>query len=921
MMFARLSVRLRWLCAAAVVVAAGTGPLWADAVDVAVLKQTADRVVLGYTIADPTMSRVDIGGQAYVELALGKEALRMEAGAPALPRICRSVAIPDTGAVTVRVLQADYHDVQGVAVAPSKGSILRSIDPKDVPYTFGRAYETNAFFPGEIASVREPYILRSYRGVVVEVNPCQYNPATQTLRVYNQIVLEVVTEGIGGVNELAPNQIKTDASFHMIYKNQFVNLEQRGLRYSPLDEEGGMLIIAHDAWISNVSPLADHKTSIGIPATVVGVSTIGNNATSIKNYIQTVYDTSDLAFVLLVGDAQQVATPIVSGGASDPTYSKLAGNDNYPDIMVGRFSAQTAAQVDTQVERTIEYENLPATQQDWFWRGTGIASNQGPGDDGEYDNQHIDNLRVLLLAYGYTLVDQIYDPYGTAAMVTNALNAGRGIVNYCGHGWPQGWSSTGFSNSHVNALQNDNMLPFITSVACNTGEFNNYDACFGEAWLRATHNGQPTGAVGFYGSSISQYWNEPMQMQDEYIALYTTETYVRYGTLCFAGSCSMMDQYGSSGVTMFNTWILFGDPSLRVVGTVAPPTGMKVSPSAGLNSEGPNGGPFTPNSIVYTLTNFDPVPLQYSVSHSAQWVTVTNPAGTIPVGGQVYVTVSINNVANGLPNGNYEDMVYFVNETSHVGDTTRKVTLKVGVPTLVYLFNLDQNPGWSMQGEWQFGRPTGQGGYSHGFPDPNSGYTGLNVYGINLNGDYSIAVGGPYYLTTGAIDCSNLTEVSLRFRRWLNTDYQPYVYATIDVSKDGTNWVAVWNNGSSEIAENSWSQQIYDISAVANNQPTVYIRWGHRIGSTGAWAYSGWNIDDIEIWGLVPGGQSHPLGDLNCDDAVDGFDIQPFVLAMTDPAAYASQYPDCDYMLADVNGDGTVDGYDIQPFVELLTGK
>jgi len=63
------------------------------------------------------------------------------------------------------------------------------------------------------------------------------------------------------------------------------------------------------------------------------------------------------------------------------------------------------------------------------------------------------------------------------------------------------------------------------------------------------------------------------------------------------------------------------------------------------------------------------------------------------------------------------------------------------------------------------------------------------------------------------------------------------------------------------------------------------------------------------------------LGDLNCDGAVDGFDIQPFVLALTDPAGYAAQYPDCNRLLADCNGDGVVDGYDIQPFVGLLVGR
>jgi hypothetical protein len=65
---------------------------------------------------------------------------------------------------------------------------------------------------------------------------------------------------------------------------------------------------------------------------------------------------------------------------------------------------------------------------------------------------------------------------------------------------------------------------------------------------------------------------------------------------------------------------------------------------------------------------------------------------------------------------------------------------------------------------------------------------------------------------------------------------------------------------------------------------------------------------------------AYDAGDLNCDGAIDAFDIDPFVLALTDPAGYALAFPECDYMLADVNGDDQVDAFDIDPFVDLLTG-
>jgi hypothetical protein len=61
-------------------------------------------------------------------------------------------------------------------------------------------------------------------------------------------------------------------------------------------------------------------------------------------------------------------------------------------------------------------------------------------------------------------------------------------------------------------------------------------------------------------------------------------------------------------------------------------------------------------------------------------------------------------------------------------------------------------------------------------------------------------------------------------------------------------------------------------------------------------------------------------GDLNCDGGVDFDDIYPFVLALSDPAAYQAAYPNCNITNGDCNGDGLVDFDDINPFVALLSG-
>jgi hypothetical protein len=62
-------------------------------------------------------------------------------------------------------------------------------------------------------------------------------------------------------------------------------------------------------------------------------------------------------------------------------------------------------------------------------------------------------------------------------------------------------------------------------------------------------------------------------------------------------------------------------------------------------------------------------------------------------------------------------------------------------------------------------------------------------------------------------------------------------------------------------------------------------------------------------------------GDLNCDGHLDGRDIQPFVLAVTNPSQYQSQYPSCNILNGDLNGSGTATVADVPLFVQLLLGN
>lgn len=78
----------------------------------------------------------------------------------------------------------------------------------------------------------------------------------------------------------------------------------------------------------------------------------------------------------------------------------------------------------------------------------------------------------------------------------------------------------------------------------------------------------------------------------------------------------------------------------------------------------------------------------------------------------------------------------------------------------------------------------------------------------------------------------------------------------------------------------------------------------------------------IESDGLYAGdGTACPnlTGDMNCDGLVNNFDIDPFVLALSDPAGYHRAYPNCVLLNGDTNGDGLVNNFDIEGFVRCLS--
>ena len=167
-------------------------------------------------------------------------------GYPDLHNISKSIIIPDQSKTSVNIISYKYHDYENIFVIPSKGNLSRDIDPKDVPIQYSGAYKKNEFYPSSISELGEPYILRDLRGQTVSINPFQYNPFTKTLRVYSEVIIEVVSNGLSTNNTIqrVSNAIKLSSNYDEIYKEHFINYNN-DTRFQYLVDQGNMLIISN----------------------------------------------------------------------------------------------------------------------------------------------------------------------------------------------------------------------------------------------------------------------------------------------------------------------------------------------------------------------------------------------------------------------------------------------------------------------------------------------------------------------------------------------------------------------------------------------------------------------------------------------------------------------------------------------------
>ncbi|MBC8312854.1 MAG: peptidase C25, partial [Candidatus Cloacimonetes bacterium] len=518
-------------------------------------------------------------------------------GTPKLPAARKLIEIPFGAEVSVNVIDFTIEEYKlsnfGItnSLIPNQPSLSKSQNIDEVEFRFDESvYSNDEFISCDLARIEVLGTLRGVRLAQLTVAPVSYNPVTETIKVYNNIEVEVNFVG----SDIALTQEIKAAT----YSPYFDAVYQKVINYRDPDYPDHpdltkypikYLIVSDPIFESTLQPFIEWKTKKGFE--VIANYSL-SSASAVQNWVHDQYNAgtpSDPAptFLLIVGDTGEIpasATGSQTSKATDLYYCSVDG-DMFPEIYYGRFSATNVSQLQAQIDKTLYYEKYEFADPSYLDNATLIAgadyscnpTHGQPtvlyGTNNYYNTAHgFDDVNLYLTSYG-----GCYD----------TVNEGVTLINYTAHGSQTSWSDPSLSQSQVNSFTNNGKYPLAIGNCCLAADFG-YGECFGETWARKANGG----SIGYIGSAPSSYWDEDVYWSvgafptvgngvapsyeettwGEYDAAFVTD-YVSQDALIFIANLAVTEaeNQGYSGYIgadyYWEAYNLLGDPSLVVYQT------------------------------------------------------------------------------------------------------------------------------------------------------------------------------------------------------------------------------------------------------------------------------------------------------------------------------------------------------------------
>ncbi|MEF3694441.1 MAG: C25 family cysteine peptidase [Candidatus Cloacimonadota bacterium] len=456
------------------------------------------------TLQTPSLERVSesISGLNYDRLSLDGAELSAEDGEPELPVYTSLIAIPHSGSYTVNVNPGSYRELSGVRPYPVIPDEMEAAS-----FELNRnVYEGSSLYPSRLVSYTQPMIIRDFRVMQISLSPLQWDPQTNTLRIYDEMEVSIEFNSESSINEL-PAYNGYSSVWENLYESIISNFNDYRLEANVFKHSRILLIHGNSTdatFQAQLNQFVTWKRQKGHEVNVVSTAVTGTNTTAIKSYIQTQYNNLETRpdYIILLGDTNgSYAIPTFTesyssyGGKGDYPYTHLVGNDTLGDIFIGRISAENLSQVIVLFNKIYAYErdvNLDPTAASWLNRVVLVGDPSSSGISTQYVNKFIKEMAQQVNP-NYSFIENYSGGYSST--MNSALTLGVGFFNYRGYIGMSGWDPP---SNPTNGVK----MPHATILTCSTGNFENSTATT-EAFMRSGTAAIPGGAITATGMSTS----------------------------------------------------------------------------------------------------------------------------------------------------------------------------------------------------------------------------------------------------------------------------------------------------------------------------------------------------------------------------------------------------------------------------------
>ncbi len=595
--------------------------------------KTASSMDIQFKVPDFEIEESVVAGVTYKKVKIDNAGYLMETGMPELPILTTTIAIPNHGQVRVELVDTHQKMIQHVIPYPSQdGDIEDTSRNLSLNQAF---YQGTDVYPQEVIKCSEPQILRDFRLVTVQIQPFAWNATTHELIVRDQVDFRLNFTDTPGLNELEGPQV-ISSSFANIYESTILNFDDyRNAMVANTPPRYLMIYGAYtnQAFLTSLNDFVFWKKQKGADIRLVSTIVTGMSSSSIKNYIQNIYNDVNARpdYIVLIGDVTgsfsiPTFTEAWSGysGHGDYPYTHLAGNDYLGDVFIGRISAESIALLDIIFSKVYAYEkNIDVNSAQWLNSMLLVGDTNPSGIGVQYTMKNIRDMSFVNNP-DYTYYELYGDP--SPSSMDAGINAGVGFFWYRGYAGMSGWNPGG---SQVNGAK----LPHSIMLTDATGNFAGGTGTT-EAFIRQGTTDVPAGAVTAIGMETSQTSTMCNNALERGMGNGLFINNMRsMGEALLNGKLYLSQMYGQNHTSVANYsnhWCnLMGDPTMEVYCGI-PGTFMTNAPASLA---------FGTNNLVLFLTDQNSVPVKEACVTVSQ-NSVIQARGYSDISGRVVLFLS-----------------------------------------------------------------------------------------------------------------------------------------------------------------------------------------------------------------------------------------------------------------------------------------